>query len=116
MADLIVVYWRDIPAQVIAKAGRRNQVKIELDQRFAKAIDIAAMKGGARDDDAYLADWRKAAPVGVGRSGRRGRDHGPAVGRRIRRIAPEGADGEWRMGGVVPVIPAAREASLPATA
>jgi hypothetical protein len=65
MADLIVVYWRDIPAQVIAKAGRRNQVKIELDQRFAKAIDIAAMKGGARGDDDYLADWRKAAPVTV---------------------------------------------------
>ena len=65
MAELIVVYWRDIPAQVIARAGRRNQVKIELDERFAKAIDIAAMKGGARDDDAYLADWRKADPVGV---------------------------------------------------
>lgn len=65
MADLIVVYWRDIPAQVIAKAGRRNQVKIELNQRFAKAIDIAAMKGGARGDDDYLADWRKAAPVEV---------------------------------------------------
>ena len=65
MADLIVVYWRDIPAQVIARAGRRNQGKIGLDQRFAKAIDIAAMKGGARDDDAYLADWRKAAPVTV---------------------------------------------------
>lgn len=65
MADLIVVYWRDIPAQVIAKTGRRNQVKIELDQRFAKAIDMAAMKGGARGDDDYLADWRKAAPVTV---------------------------------------------------
>ncbi|MBE9557049.1 MAG: virulence factor [Proteobacteria bacterium] len=65
MADLIIVYWRDIPAQVIVKAGRRNQVKIELDQRFAKAIDIAAMKGGARGDDDYLADWRKAAPVEV---------------------------------------------------
>ena len=65
MAELIVVYWRDIPAQVIVKAGRRNQVKIELDQRFAKAIDIAAMKGGARDADDYLADWRKAAPVEV---------------------------------------------------
>jgi hypothetical protein len=65
MAELIVVYWRDIPAQVIARAGRRNQVKIELDERFAKAIDIAAMKGGARGGDAYLADWRKAAPVEV---------------------------------------------------
>lgn len=65
MAELIVVYWRDIPAQVIARAGRRNQVKIELDERFAKAIDIAAMKGGARDADDYLADWRKADPVDV---------------------------------------------------
>lgn len=65
MADLIIVYWRDIPAQVIARTGRRNQVKIELDKRFAKAIDIAAMKGGARDADDYLADWRKAAPVTV---------------------------------------------------
>ena len=65
MAELIVVYWRDIPAQVIARAGRRNQVKIELDERFAKAIDIAAMKGGARDADDYLADWRKADPVNV---------------------------------------------------
>ena len=65
MAELIIVYWRDIPAQVIAKTGRRNQVKVELDQRFAKAIDIAAMKGGARDADDYLADWRKAAPVEV---------------------------------------------------
>ena len=65
MAELIVVYWRDIPAQVIVRAGRRNQVKIELDQRFAQAIDIAAMKGGARDADDYLADWRKADPVEV---------------------------------------------------
>lgn len=65
MAELIVVYWRDIPAQVIVRAGRRNQVKVELDQRFAEAIDMAAMKDGARSDDDYLADWRKAAPVEV---------------------------------------------------
>jgi hypothetical protein len=63
MAELIVVHWRDIPAQVIVRAGRRNQVKVELDPRFAQAIDIAAMKGGARDADDYLADWRKADPV-----------------------------------------------------
>ena len=29
MADLIVVYWREIPAPVIAPAGRRNQGKME---------------------------------------------------------------------------------------
>lgn len=63
MAQLIVVYWRDIPAQVIAKKGRRDQVKIVLEERFEKAIDRAAMRGGARSTDDYLADWRKADPV-----------------------------------------------------
>lgn len=65
MADLIIVYWRDIPAQVIAKEGRRQQVKAELPGRFAKAIDAAAMRGEARDADDYLADWRKADPVEI---------------------------------------------------
>jgi len=65
MADLVVVYWRDIPAQVIARAGRRNQVKHELSPRFAKAIDAAAMRGGARDTDAYLAEWRRADPIQI---------------------------------------------------
>lgn len=63
MAQLIVVYWRDIPAQVIAKKGRRDQVKLVLDERFEKAIDRAAMRGGARSTDDYLADWKKADPV-----------------------------------------------------
>lgn len=65
MAQLTVVYWRDIPAQVIARKGRRDQVKIVLDERFEKAIDRAAMRGGARSTDDYLADWRKADPVEV---------------------------------------------------
>lgn len=65
MAQLIVVYWRDIPAQVIVKKGRRDQVKIQLDERFEKAIDRAAMRGKARSTDDYLAEWRKADPVEV---------------------------------------------------
>lgn len=65
MAQLIVVYWRDIPAQVIAKKGRRDQVKIVLEERFEKAIDRAAMRGDARSTDDYLAEWRKADPVEV---------------------------------------------------
>jgi hypothetical protein len=65
MADLIVVYWRDIPAQVIVKKGRQS-AKRELPLRFTEAIDMCAMRTGARDTDAYLAEWRKgsAAPVG----------------------------------------------------
>ena len=64
MADLIVVYWRDIPAQVIVKKGRAN-AKRELSLRFTEAIDMCAMRVGARDSDAYLAEWRKADPIAV---------------------------------------------------
>ncbi len=64
MAQVVIVYWRDIPAQVIVGKGRRG-VKIQLSERFEQAIDRAAMKSGAASTDAYLADWRKAAPVEV---------------------------------------------------
>ena len=65
MAQMIVVYWRDIPAQVIVKKGRRDQVKVVLDERFEKAIDRAAMRGDARGTEDYLAEWKKADPVEV---------------------------------------------------
>ena len=65
MADRIIVYWRDIPAQVIVKRGRQS-AKRELSLRFTEAIDMAAMRSGAGDTDAYLAEWRKADPVPVG--------------------------------------------------
>ncbi|SHJ19798.1 virulence factor [Wenxinia saemankumensis] len=58
MTDITIVYWRDIPAQVIAGKGRRA-AKVQLTERFEQAIDRAAMKVGARDADAYLAEWRK---------------------------------------------------------
>ncbi len=61
MAEVTIVYWRDIPAQVIVGKGRRG-AKAKLPERFEQAIDRCAMKVGARDSDAYLADWRKAKP------------------------------------------------------
>jgi len=64
MPDVTIVYWRDIPAQVIVGKGRRG-AKRPLPERFEQAIDRAAMKVGARDTDAYLAEWRKAAPFTV---------------------------------------------------
>jgi len=65
MASLIVVLWRDIPSQVIVKAGRQS-AKRELPERFIRAIDAAAMRAGASDTDAYLADWRRAEAVPCG--------------------------------------------------
>ena len=64
MADRIIVYWRDIPAQVIIKRGRTS-AKRELSLRFTEAIDMCAMRTGAAETDDYLAEWRKADPVPV---------------------------------------------------
>ncbi len=61
MPEVTIVYWRDIPAQVIAGKGRRA-AKVQLPERFEQAIDRAAMRTGASGTDAYLADWRRAAP------------------------------------------------------
>ena len=69
MAHLITLFWRDIPAQIIAESGRgrkRQQAKIELPRRFAIAIDAAAMKDGADSTDDYLAEWRRSEPVPCG--------------------------------------------------
>jgi hypothetical protein len=65
MGSVTIIYWRDIPSQVIAKAGRKS-AKRELPERFIKAIDAAAMRSGAESTDAYLADWRRvdAGPCG----------------------------------------------------
>jgi hypothetical protein len=65
MAKLTILYWRDIPAQVIAKQGRKTAKRV-LSERFEQAIDRCAMRVGARDTDAYLAEWRKGEPVACG--------------------------------------------------
>ena len=61
MPEVTIVYWRDIPAQVIVGKGRSGS-KAKLSERFEQAIDRCAMRAGARDSDAYLAEWRKGEP------------------------------------------------------
>lgn len=64
MPEVTIVYWRDIPAQIIVGKGRSG-AKVKLTERFEQAIDRCAMKIGAKDADAYLAEWRKAPPFTV---------------------------------------------------
>ena len=64
MPNVTVVYWRDMPAQVIVKAGRKS-AKRQLPERFEQAIDRAAMKSGAASTDDYLAEWRRGEPYAV---------------------------------------------------
>ncbi len=58
MAQVVIVYWRDIPAQVIVGTGRKG-IKRTLDARFERTIDHVAMRVGAHDSDSYLEDWRR---------------------------------------------------------
>ena len=59
MAQLITVFWRDIPAQVIARSGKKQSTKILLSKRFQEGIDRAAMRAGKGASEAYLNDWRR---------------------------------------------------------
>ena len=62
MPQIVITYWRDIPSQVTAKAGRKAEKKM-LSERFQEAIDMAAMRSGADESDDYLDQWRKSDPV-----------------------------------------------------
>lgn len=65
MAQLTILYWRDIPAQVVVKAGRKT-AKRQLADRFQEAIDRAAMRAGLTGSDAYLTEWRRGEPAPCG--------------------------------------------------
>lgn len=65
MAQLTILYWRDIPSQVVVKAGRQSAKRILAD-RFQEAIDTAAMQSKSHETDDYLAEWRKGEPQPCG--------------------------------------------------
>jgi hypothetical protein len=58
MAKLTVMYWHDIPSQVLARQGR-ERFAVQLSARFQEAIDSAAMFAGKSEADAYMEHWRK---------------------------------------------------------
>ena len=57
-AELTVIWWRDIPAQIVAKSGRTT-ARVQLTDRFQEAIDMAATRVGLIGTDDYLAEWRR---------------------------------------------------------
>ena len=59
-SELVTILWRDIPAQVTARAGRRKKA-VELPGRFQTAIDRAAMVAGKQTYDQYIGEWRRTA-------------------------------------------------------
>tara|TARA_B100001057_G_scaffold134051_1_gene133476 strand:- start:907 stop:1272 length:366 start_codon:yes stop_codon:yes gene_type:complete len=60
--EIKIVYWRDIPAQILIGRGRSAK-KIILSEKFEKTIDICAMKTDSKDMESYLKYWRKSNPL-----------------------------------------------------
>ncbi len=56
--QLIVIYWRDIPAQVNAGSGPTRVQRI-LPRRFQSAIDHAATVAGKTEASQYVGEWRR---------------------------------------------------------
>jgi hypothetical protein len=58
MGTLTTIWWRDIPAQVLAREGR-SQSKQVLHPRFQVAIDKAAARAGKSTYNDYIEEWRR---------------------------------------------------------
>ena len=56
--DLVIICWRDIPAQVNAGSGD-DKVQRILPRRFQRAIDNAAMVAGKSEASQYIGEWRR---------------------------------------------------------
>jgi hypothetical protein len=64
--DLVIICWRDIPAQVNAGSGGARVQRI-LPRRFQRAIDNAAMVAGMTGASQYIGEWRRTTrPAGDG--------------------------------------------------
>ena len=57
-SELIVISWRDIPAQVTAESGDQRE-KVLLSDRFQHAIDRAATVAGLTETSAYVQELRR---------------------------------------------------------
>ncbi len=58
MVKKVLIYWRDIPSQILVQKGRVRK-KVQLSHRFQDAIDRSAMRAGKGTSDAYIAEWRR---------------------------------------------------------
>ena len=58
MGVMTVIWWRDIPAQVLAREGRRQSKQV-LHPRFQVAIDKAAARAGKSAYNDYIEEWRR---------------------------------------------------------
>jgi hypothetical protein len=56
VAQLKVIYWRDIPGRVVVREGRRSK-RLNLSARFMHAIERAAYRLKKKQADAMFEPW-----------------------------------------------------------
>jgi hypothetical protein len=56
VAQLRIVYWRDIPGRVVIRQGRRS-TRLNLSARFMHAIERAAYRLKKHQQDAMFEPW-----------------------------------------------------------
>ena len=57
MAKLKIVYWHDIPGQIVMRIGRRNE-RLRLSGKFSEAIDRASNRLKKQGKDALFDPWK----------------------------------------------------------
>ena len=58
--QMVIIMWRDIPAQVNGQRGA-DRHQVILPHRFQKAIDRAAMVAGKKTAQEYVGEWRRTS-------------------------------------------------------
>jgi hypothetical protein len=58
--ELVVIYWRDIPAQVNAQLGRERH-QVLLSEKFQRAVDRAKRKAHIDTAHEDVAQWRRVS-------------------------------------------------------
>jgi Virulence factor len=82
-AEVVTIYWRDIPAQVNGQDGRERH-QVLLPAKFQRAVDRAKRKAGIYTAEEDIAQWRRtseACPDGL--------DHAAAADARAAAIEAE---------------------------
>ena len=82
--ELIVIYWRDIPAQVNAQEGR-DRHQVVLGGKFQRAIDRAKRKAKIYTADEEVAQWRRESRSITGDLGLEAQAAADAIEREYRR-------------------------------
>ncbi len=56
--DIVVIKWRDIPAQVNGRYGEQRH-QVMLSRRFQRSIDEAAIVADKKTANEYVGEWQR---------------------------------------------------------